>query len=130
MGLMAKRYFDITLSFILLIAVSPVLLILAICVVLDDPGPVFYKARRVGRAEEPIYLFKFRSMRIHADKVGPKITTAGDSRITRIGKYLRRFKLDELPQLINVLVGDMSLVGPRPEDPKYVALYTPKNGLS
>ena len=121
---MIKRLFDIIASSILLLIVSPLMLVLAICIVLDDPGPVFYRARRIGRHGNPIQLFKFRSMRINADKVGPKITTNGDPRITRMGQFLRHFKLDEFPQLFNVLLGDMSLVGPRPEDPKYVALYT------
>jgi lipopolysaccharide/colanic/teichoic acid biosynthesis glycosyltransferase len=92
----------------------------------DSAGPIFYRAQRVGKDGVLFYLYKFRSMTAGADKQGPGITAAGDSRVTRVGRFLRRTKLDELPQLINVLKGEMSLVGPRPEDPRYVALYTPE----
>jgi lipopolysaccharide/colanic/teichoic acid biosynthesis glycosyltransferase len=92
---------------------------------LDSPGPVFHRAQRTGKDSKPFRLYKFRSMVVGAHRDGPAITPAGDRRITRAGRVLRRTKLDELPQFLNVLKGEMSLVGPRPEDPRYVALYTP-----
>lgn len=104
---------------------SPVLLLLCLLIKLSDRGPVFYLAKRIGKSGSPFDLYKFRTMIVDADQVGPAVTTSGDSRVTSIGKFLRRTKLDELPQLLNVLKGEMNLVGPRPEDPRYVALYTP-----
>lgn len=121
---MLKRLFDIVASAIGLLVLSPLLLILSLMVQLDTPGPIFYRATRVGRYGQPFKLLKFRSMVIDADKVGPGVTGAQDPRVTRSGRFLRRTKLDELPQLVNVLRGEMSLVGPRPEDPRYVAFYT------
>lgn len=118
------RFLDFMLSLIGLIILSPIMGIVAILVKVDSPGPVFYRARRIGRDGKTFRLFKFRSMVLEADRQGPGITVAGDQRVTRLGKLLRKYKVDELPQLINVLRGDMSLVGPRPEDPQYVALYT------
>lgn len=120
-----KRLFDIVVSTLGLIVVSPLMLIIAIANYLTAPGPIFYRAPRIGLHGRQFYIYKFRTMVVNADKIGPKVTVSGDSRITPIGRILRRTKLDELPQLINVLRGDMSLVGPRPEDPRYVALYTP-----
>lgn len=121
---MLKRLFDIASSGAGLILLSPLLLALAVAVKLGSPGPIFYRANRVGRYGAPFKLLKFRSMVINADQIGPAVTGAADPRITRVGRFLRRTKLDELPQLINVLRGEMSVVGPRPEDPRYVALYT------
>lgn len=121
-----KRALDIIVSFIGLVLLAPFLALLAAAVMLDSPGPPFYPARRVGRHGSEFRMLKFRTMRAHADQLGPGITTAGDTRITRVGGLLRRTKLDELPQLWNVLLGQMSLVGPRPEDPRYVAFYTPE----
>jgi lipopolysaccharide/colanic/teichoic acid biosynthesis glycosyltransferase len=121
---MLKRLFDIAASFFGLLILSPFLIIAGILVKLDSPGPILYRATRVGRYGELFKLLKFRSMVVNADKVGPGVTGADDPRITRMGQFLRRTKLDELPQLINVLRGEMSIVGPRPEDPRYVALYT------
>lgn len=118
------RVIDLIVASIGLFFLSPVFTVLAIWIKLDSPGPVFYRAQRIGKDGRIFYLYKFRSMVVNADKTGPGITAAGDSRITRSGRFLRGTKLDELPQLINVLQGDMSLVGPRPEDPRYVALYT------
>lgn len=119
-----KRIFDCIASGLGLIAISPFFLLLAIWIKCDSNGPVFYRQVRVGRYNKDFRLFKFRSMRIGADKKG-LITIGGrDSRITRSGYYIRKFKLDELPQLINVFKGDMSLVGPRPEVRRYVELYT------
>ena len=104
----------------------PVFLFLSTAIKLSDGGPVFYRATRVGRSGRLFRLFKFRSMVPDADRRGGAITVSGDARVTRIGRLLRRFKLDEFPQLINVLKGEMSLVGPRPEDPRYVARYVPE----
>ncbi len=123
---MFKRAFDVLVSLAALILLSPLLIGVALAIKLGSPGPIFYRAVRVGKAGVPFKLYKFRSMVVNADRLGAGITTANDTRITGIGRILRRTKLDELPQLINVLRGEMSLVGPRPEDPRYVALYTPE----
>lgn len=105
---------------------SPLFIVLSVWIKLDSSGPVFYRQVRVGRHNRDFKLFKFRSMRVGADKLG-LITVGGhDSRITRSGYFIRKYKLDELPQLINVFLGDMSLVGPRPEVRKYVEMYTPE----
>ena len=121
-----KRLFDILVSGIGLICLSPLLLIVAIWIKLDSPGPVFYRQVRVGRYNKDFRIFKFRSMRIGSDK-GSLVTIGGrDPRITRSGYFIRKFKIDELPQLINVLIGDMSLVGPRPEVRHYVNYWTPE----
>lgn len=117
------RFFDFILSFIGLIILAPVFVILAIWIKLDSKGGVFYKQIRIGQNGKEFGLFKFRSMMVNADKKG-LITVGGrDPRITRSGYFIRKYKLDELPQLINVLIGEMSLVGPRPEVGKYVGLY-------
>lgn len=121
-----KRLFDLLFSTIGLIVLSPLFVILAIWIRLDSPGPVFYRQVRVGRHNKDFRIFKFRSMRVGSDK-GCLITVGGrDPRITRSGYFIRQSKLDEIPQLINVFLGDMSLVGPRPEVRKYVDLYTPE----
>ncbi|MDU6766306.1 MAG: sugar transferase [Gemella haemolysans] len=118
------RFFDFILSLVGLVVLAPIFIVLAIWIKIDSKGPVFYKQVRVGRNGIDFGLFKFRSMVVDADKKG-LITVGGrDPRITRSGYFIRKYKLDELPQLINVLVGDMSLVGPRPEVRKYVELYT------
>lgn len=119
-----KRLFDIVASGCGLIVLSPLFVILAIWIKLDSKGPVFYRQVRVGRHNKDFRIFKFRSMRVGADKQG-LITVGGrDPRVTRSGYFIRKYKLDEFPQLINVFVGDMSLVGPRPEVRKYVDMYT------
>ena len=119
-----KRLFDILLSGIGLLIISPLLLIVAIWIKLDSPGPIFYRQVRVGRYNKDFRIFKFSSMRIGSDK-GSLVTIGGrDPRITRSGYFIRKFKIDELPQLINVFVGDMSLVGPRPEVRHYVNYWT------
>lgn len=118
---MAKRLFDIALSALGLLLLSPLLLALAVWVKLDSPGPVFFRQERIGRHGVPFRIHKFRTM-VHGGQ-GALITVGADRRITRAGAFLRRAKLDELPQLIDVLCGDMSLVGPRPEVPRYVAMY-------
>lgn len=118
------RFFDILFSLLGLLLLFPVFLLLYLAICLESKGSGFYKQLRVGRGSRDFYVYKFRSMRVGADKKG-LITVGGrDPRITRIGYFIRKYKLDELPQLFNVLKGDMSLVGPRPEVRKYVALYT------
>ena len=117
------RFFDFVLSLVGLVVLAPIFIVLAVWIKIDSVGPVFYKQIRVGQNGRDFGLFKFRSMVVDADKKG-LITVGGrDPRITRSGYFIRKYKLDELPQLINVLVGDMSLVGPRPEVRKYVELY-------
>lgn len=119
-----KRLFDIVMSFIGLVLLSPIFLVIAIWIKLDSKGPVFYKQTRVGKDGKDFKIFKFRSMRQGSDKQG-LITVGGrDPRVTNSGYYIRKYKLDEFPQLINVFLGDMSIVGPRPEVRKYVDLYT------
>ena len=121
-----KRLFDLLASAAGLLVLSPLFLLLALWVKSDSPGPVFYRQTRVGRGNRDFRLFKFRSMRPDSDKLG-LITVGGhDPRVTRSGYYIRKYKLDEFPQLINVFKGDMSLVGPRPEVRKYVDMYTPE----
>ena len=120
---MLKRIFDIILSLFGLIILLPFMLIIAIFIKLDSKGPVFFKQLRVTKNGREFKIFKYRTMRVGSDKYS-QITVGKDDRITKIGSFLRKYKLDEIPQLINVLIGDMSLVGPRPEVPKYVALYT------
>lgn len=123
--LLLKRLMDIVVSGGALLVIWPVLLIVALAIKIDDPGPVFYRQVRVGRGGKTFRIFKFRTMVVDADKKGLAITVGLDNRITRVGALLRRTKLDELAQLINVFTGDMSFVGPRPEVQKYVDLYTP-----
>ena len=120
---MLKRIFDIILSLFGLIILLPFMLIIAIFIKLDSKGTVFFKQVRVTKNGREFKIFKYRTMRAGSDKYS-QITVGKDDRITKIGSFLRKYKLDEIPQLINVLIGDMSLVGPRPEVPKYVALYT------
>lgn len=121
---MAKRLFDIVSSGIGLLCLAPVFVVMAIWIKLDSRGPVFYRQTRVGRYGRDFRIFKFRSMRVGSDK-GRQITVGErDPRITRFGYFIRRYKIDELPQLINVFLGDMSVVGPRPEVRKYVDLYS------
>ena len=120
---MLKRIFDIISSLFGLILLSPFMIIIAILIKLDSKGPIFFKQVRVTKNGREFKIFKYRTMKIGSDKYS-QITVGKDSRITKVGDFLRKYKLDEIPQLINVLVGDMSLVGPRPEVPKYVALYT------
>jgi lipopolysaccharide/colanic/teichoic acid biosynthesis glycosyltransferase len=116
-----RRLFDVAVSAIGLLLLSPLFLVAALAVRLTSRGPVFYRARRVGWKGREFAMLKFRSM-VNSSG-GPGITKKGDARVTRIGRVLRRSKLDELPQLLNVIRGEMNLVGPRPEDPRYVALY-------
>ena len=121
-----KRIFDIIASSLGLLLLSPLFLVLAIWIKLDSKGPVFYRQVRVGKDNKDFRIFKFRSMRVGSDK-GSLVTIGGrDPRVTRSGYFIRKFKLDEFPQLINVFVGDMSLVGPRPEVRHYVDYWTPE----
>jgi lipopolysaccharide/colanic/teichoic acid biosynthesis glycosyltransferase len=121
---MAKRAFDLLVSSLALLLLSPLLLLLALWVKLDSPGPVLYRGQRVGKDGQPFLMNKFRTMVEGVERRGPAVTYRDDPRVTRAGRFLRQTKLDELPQLLNVVKGEMSLVGPRPEDPSYVALYT------
>ena len=123
--LIAKRAMDIVISGGALAVLWPAMLVVAAAIKIDDPGPVFYRQVRVGRGGKEFRIFKFRTMVVDADKKGLQITVGRDNRITRMGAFLRKTKLDELAQLLNVFIGDMSFVGPRPEVPKYVNLYTP-----
>ena len=121
-----KRLFDVVASGLGLLILCPILIIVAIWIKLDSKGPVFYRQVRVGRYNKDFRIFKFRSMRIGSDK-GSLVTIGGrDPRVTRSGYFIRKFKIDELPQLINVFIGDMSLVGPRPEVRHYVNYWTPE----
>ena len=123
-SLMLKRFFDIIMSLLLLIVLSPVFLILAIWIKADSKGTVFYRQERITQYGRTFRIFKFRTMVSNADKIGARVTTQNDSRITRVGEKIRKCRLDELPQLINILKGDMSFVGTRPEVQKYVDAYT------
>ncbi len=122
---MPKRAFDLLGAALALVLLCPLLLLLALVIRLDSPGPVFFRQERVGRFGRPFRIHKFRSMVEQAPTLGPPLTVGSDARITRSGRWLRRTRLDELPQLIDVLRGDMSLVGPRPEVPRYVQHYPP-----
>lgn len=121
--MIAKRLFDLLLSLTGLALLSPLFLLIAVLVRRDSPGPVFFRQTRVGRREEPFRIHKFRTMATESPAGGLQLTVGADPRITATGRWLRRYKLDELPQLIDVLQGTMSLVGPRPEVPQYVAHY-------
>ncbi len=118
------HYFGRIFSAIALLLLSPVFLLIGLFIKLDSPGPVFHRAQRVGVNGNLFLLYKFRTMVVDSRKSGPGITRANDERVTNVGRILRRTKLDELPQLLNVVRGDMALVGPRPEDPRYVGFYT------
>ena len=120
-----KRPIDVLVAGLGLLALSPVLAGIAAAIRLDSSGPVLYRATRSGRGGQPFTMYKFRTMQTRQDSTATRITTHADRRITRVGRLLRSSRLDELPQLWNVLKGDMSLVGPRPEDPQYVELYSP-----
>lgn len=121
-----KRLFDVLSSFLILVIFLPVWLVIALLVAVESPGGVFYKQVRVGKNNRDFYLYKFRTMRVGADKNGLLTVGERDNRITRVGYFLRKYKIDEFPQLINILKGDMSIVGPRPEVRKYVNMYSPE----
>jgi lipopolysaccharide/colanic/teichoic acid biosynthesis glycosyltransferase len=120
-----KRILDVVGSALGLLLLLPVLVVVAVIIKLDSPGPIFFRQERIGRGGRSFRIFKFRSMVIGAARNGPALTVRADTRITRVGIFLRRSKLDELPQLINVLAGDMSIVGPRPEVPEFMKFYAP-----
>lgn len=119
-----KRLFDILSSAIALILLSPILIVLAVAIMIDSKGGVFYKQKRIGKNGKAFMLYKFRSMRSGADRKGLITVGSNDNRTTKVGRFIRKYKLDELPQLINILKNEMSVVGPRPEVEKYVQLYT------
>ena len=125
-SLALKRCFDVVVSAMMLLVLAPVFLVLAIAIKLDSPGPVFYRQVRVTQYGKEFRIFKFRSMVSDADKRGSLVTVSGDSRITRVGHFIRKCRLDELCQLIDIFRGTMTFVGTRPEVPKYVAAYTPE----
>ena len=119
-----KRFFDFVASFFGLMLLTPIFVLAALWIKIDSRGPIFFRQERVGFQGVPFRIHKFRTMILDAEKIGKQITVGADSRITAVGNFLRKYKLDELPQLIDVLVGDMSLVGPRPEVPKYIDCYS------
>ncbi len=123
-SLLVKRLFDIVMSIVLLVVLSPVFLIVSLFIKADSKGPVFYRQERVTQYGKIFKIFKFRTMVVNADKIGSLVTINNDSRVTKIGKKLRKYRLDEIPQLLNILTGNMTFVGTRPEVPKYVAYYT------
>lgn len=125
-SLIAKRLFDVVVSALMLLILSPVFLILAVAIKLDSPGPVFYRQERVTQYGKTFRIFKFRTMVSNADQIGTQVTVKDDSRITRMGRMIRKCRLDEISQLIDILRGTMTFVGTRPEVPKYVAAYTPE----
>jgi lipopolysaccharide/colanic/teichoic acid biosynthesis glycosyltransferase len=121
---MLKRLFDILFSFLGLLITSPILLLVAIAIKLDSRGPVFYRGERIGKKGKPFRIFKFRTMVENAERIGGPSTASDDPRLTRIGNFLKKYQIDELPQLINVLKGEMSFVGPRPEVKRYVDMMS------
>lgn len=123
-SLLIKRLFDIIMSIVLLVVLSPVFLIVSLFIKADSKGPIFYRQERVTQYGKKFKIFKFRTMVVNADKIGSLVTINNDSRVTKIGKKLRKYRLDEIPQLLNIFTGDMTFVGTRPEVPKYVAYYT------
>jgi len=123
-SLLIKRLFDIIMSIVLLVVLSPVFLIVSLFIKADSKGPVLYRQERVTQYGKRFKIFKFRTMIVNADKIGSLVTINNDSRVTKVGKKLRKYRLDEIPQLLNILTGDMTFVGTRPEVPKYVAYYT------
>lgn len=123
-SLFCKRVFDIVVSLLMLIILSPVFLVLAIAIKIDSRGPVFFRQERVTQYGRTFRIFKFRTMVVNAEAIGSQVTSKGDSRVTRVGKFLRKCRLDEIPQLIDIFRGTMTFVGTRPEVPKYVEKYT------
>lgn len=125
-SLYVKRFFDVTVASVMLVLLSPVLLVLAFLIAKDSKGGVFYRQERVTQYGRKFRIFKFRTMVANADKIGTQVTVQNDNRITKIGEKLRKYRLDELPQLFNIILGDMSFVGTRPESTHYVKCYTPE----
>lgn len=125
-SLLLKRIFDVIMSLLMIISLSPVFLILAVVIKLDSEGPVFFKQERITQYGKKFRMLKFRTMVVNAEKIGTQVTINNDSRITKVGSFIRGCRLDEIPQLLNVLTGEMSFVGTRPEVKKYVEYYTPE----
>lgn len=125
-SLRLKRCFDVVAALIMLICFSPIMLVISAAIVLDSPGGVFYRQERVTQYGKMFRIHKFRTMVSNADKIGTQVTVENDSRITKIGSILRKYRLDEMPQLVDILEGNMSFVGTRPETKKYVKAYTPE----
>ena len=125
-SLALKRAFDVIASTIMIVILSPLLIIISVLIVTDSKGGVFYRQERVTQYGKKLRIFKFRTMVANADKIGTQVTVSNDNRITRIGSVIRKYRIDEIPQLFNILVGDMSLVGTRPESIHYVKHYTPE----
>lgn len=125
-SLLLKRIFDVIMSLLMIISLSPLFLILAVVIKLDSEGPVFFKQERITQYGKKFCMFKFRTMVVNAEKIGTQVTINNDSRITKVGSFIRGCRLDEIPQLLNVLTGEMSFVGTRPEVKKYVEYYTPE----
>lgn len=123
-SLIVKRVFDLVISFILLIIAAAPMIVIAAAIAIDSPGGIFYRQERVTAYGKRFMIHKFRTMVVNADAIGTQVTAKNDSRVTKIGKFLRKYRLDELPQLIDILIGDMSFVGTRPEVVKYVKAYT------
>ena len=123
-SLIVKRVFDLVISFILLIIAAAPMIVIAAAIAIDSPGGIFYRQERVTAYGKRFMIHKFRTMVVNADTIGTQVTAKNDSRVTKIGKFLRKYRLDELPQLIDILIGDMSFVGTRPEVVKYVKAYT------
>lgn len=123
-SLRVKRFFDVVMSFSLMLILSPLFAVISVWIKLDSRGPIYYKQERVTQYGHKFYIFKFRTMIVNADKRGSLITTQHDARITNVGEKIRKLRLDEIPQIFNILTGDMSFVGTRPEVPKYVDAYT------
>ena len=123
-SLIVKRVFDLVISFILLIIAAAPMIVIAAAIAIDSPGGIFYRQERVTAYGKRFMIHKFRTMVVNADTIGTQVTARNDSRVTKIGKFLRKYRLDELPQLIDILLGDMSFVGTRPEVVKYVKAYT------
>jgi len=121
---MSKRLFDIIFSFLGIVILFPILIVISVLVKLVSPGPVFFRGKRIGRFGKPFRVYKFRTMVVDAEEKGGPSTAADDPRLTKIGNFLKKYQLDELPQLINVLIGEMSLVGPRPEVKVYIDMFS------
>lgn len=124
LSLIFKRIFDIVVSLLLIVAFSPILIIISILIVSDSKGGVFYRQERVTQYGKKFRIFKFRTMVANADKIGTQVTVSNDDRITKVGSVIRKYRIDEIPQLFNILLGDMSFVGTRPESTHYVKFYT------
>ena len=124
-----KRILDVVFSLVLIILLLPLFLIISLLIKLEDGGPVFYKQKRIGYKNKEFTILKFRSMRVDAEKNGAQLSTSNDQRVTKFGKFIRATRIDEIPQVINVFKGDMSLVGPRPERPEFVKGFLEENDL-